>query len=316
MTALASGPARASSSRRPGRGRVGRGATLTRMLPLIPAIGLLLLFLGGPIVWAFNGSFTNTSLTGPHALNPENIGTANYERLFSDPDLAIAIGVTVAFVVGSAVIGQNVLGLILAVLFRSSNKVISGAVNIFVVTAWVLPEIVAAFISYAFLSSEGTLNGILGIVGIDAPNWLYVMPLLAIILANTWRGTAFSMMIYRAALDEVPPEVTESAKMDGASSFQILRLISLPIIKGSIFTNLMLTTLQTLSVFTLIWVMTTGGPGNKSTTLPIFAYREGFKVEDIGYGNAIAVVMLVLGAVFSIFYVLTLRRAERAEKKS
>src|SRR5690606_23356291 len=120
-----------------------------------------------------------------------------------------------------------------------------------VVTAWVLPEIVAAFVSYAFLSADGTLNQLLAAVGITGPNWLYAFPVVAIILANTWRGTAFSMMIYRAALDDVPVEVVESSMLDGAGGWQRLRLITIPMIRGTIFTNLMLTTLQTLSVFTL-----------------------------------------------------------------
>jgi multiple sugar transport system permease protein len=79
------------------------------------------------------------------------------------------------------------------------------------------------------------------------------------------------------------------------------------LIKRTINTTLMLITLSTLSVFTLIYVMTSGGPGNLSTTLPIFAYKEAFKFSDIGYGTAIATIMLLIGAVFSIFYIRALR---------
>lgn len=297
---------RAAPPRR--RGRVGIRLSPGRALPLVPAIGLLLVFLAGPIVWAMVGSFTDRALTGVAAAKPEFIGLDNYARLFTDPVLPLSIVLTVVFVIGSAIIGQNVLGLLLAVLFRAGNRIIAGTVGVLVVTAWVLPEIVAAFVGYAFLSADGTLNGVLALFGVTGPNWLYTLPLLAIILANTWRGTAFSMMIYRAALDEVPPEVTESAMMDGAGTWQRLRHITLPMISGTIFTNLLLTTLQTLSVFTLIWVMTKGGPGDLSRTLPVLAYSEAFSFGDIGYGNAIAVVMLALGAVFSIAYVVTLRR--------
>jgi len=289
------------------RSRISKGATPARALPLVPAGGLLLVFLAGPIVWALYGSLTDNALSGARAANPQFVGLDNYLRLFADPALPLSIGVTVAFVVGSAILGQNVLGLALAVLFRAGSRVVTGAVGVLVVTAWVLPEIVAAFIGYAFLSADGTLNALLAGVGITGPNWLYAFPLLAIIIANTWRGTAFSMMIYRAALDDVPLEVIESSMIDGAGAWQRLRLITLPIIRPTIFTNLMLTTLQTLSVFTLIWVMTKGGPGNLSSTLPVLAYTEAFQFGDIGYGNAIAVVMLVLGAVFSIGYVVSLR---------
>ncbi len=299
------------SSAAPQRRRRGRGdrATPMRALPILPAVLLLLVFLAGPIVWALLGSLSDRALTGPGAANPQFVGLDNYARLFADPVLPLSIGITVAFVVGSAIVGQNVVGMLLAVLFRVGSRGLSGVVGVLVVTAWVLPEIVAAFVSYAFLSADGTLNALLAGVGIEGPNWLYSLPLLSIILANTWRGTAFSMMIYRAALDDVPPEVTESAMLDGAGAWQRLRFITLPMIKSTIFTNLLLTTLQTLSVFTLIWVMTKGGPGKLSTTLPVFAYTEAFSFGDIGYGNAIAVVMLLLGAVFSVGYVLSLRRS-------
>lgn len=291
---------------------MGDRATPARTLPLIPAAALLAVFLAGPILWALLGSLTDRALSGPRAANPQLVGLDNYLRLFGDPVLPLSIGVTVVFVVGSAIVGQNVVGLLLAVLFRAGSRAVAGTVGVIVVTAWVLPEIVAAFVSYAFLSADGTLNHLLAGVGISGPNWLYAFPVLAIVLANTWRGTAFSMMIYRAALDDVPVEVIESSMLDGASGWQRLRLITLPMIRGTIFTNLMLTTLQTLSVFTLIWVMTKGGPGNLSSTLPVLAYAEAFQFGDIGYGNAIAVVMLALGAVFSAGYVMSLRRGGAA----
>ncbi|MDT3330146.1 carbohydrate ABC transporter permease [Microbacterium aquilitoris] len=307
-TTLAPPPDPAVPARRRARTRVGSRATPARAVPLLPAVCLLLVFLAGPIVWAVAGSLTDRALTGVSAAKPEFVGLDNFTRLFADPVLPLSVLLTVVFVVGSAIIGQNVLGMLLAVLFRAGSRVVAGTVGVIVVTAWVLPEIVAAFVSYAFLSADGTLNGVLSLVGIQGPNWLYSLPLLAIILANTWRGTAFSMMIYRAALDDVPPEVTESAMIDGAGTWKRLRFITLPMISGTIFTNLLLTTLQTLSVFTLIWVMTKGGPGDLSSTLPVFAYSQAFSFGDIGYGNAIAIVMLALGAVFSLAYVVSLRR--------
>jgi multiple sugar transport system permease protein len=95
--------------------------------------------------------------------------------------------------------------------------------------------------------------------------------------------------------------------MDGAAGWQRLVFITLPLIRSSIATNLMLVTLQTLAVFTLIWVMTAGGPSNASTTLPVLAYQEAFKFGDIGYGTAIASVLIVLGLVFGIAYVRLLK---------
>jgi multiple sugar transport system permease protein len=190
---------------------------------------------------------------------------------------------------------------------RSANPVVRSLVGTFVVAAWVLPEIVAAFAAYAFFNQTGTLNTVLAWFGIQGANWLYTFPMIAVILANVWRGTAFSMLVYAAAVQEVPPEITESAEVDGARGWQRLVFITVPMIRRSISTNLMLTTLQTLSVFTLIFVMTGGGPGTSSSTLPILAYQEAFQFSQLGFGTAIATIMLLVGAVFSVIYIRALR---------
>jgi multiple sugar transport system permease protein len=280
---------------------------VARAVPIAPAVVLLALFMLGPVVWSFYGSFTNTALTGPSAANPEWIGFDNYIGLIGDPDFPKSLWLTVVFVFASAVVGQNVLGIALAGLLRSAVRPVRSIASTVVVAAWVLPEIVAAFAAYAFFHSEGTLNAMLGGVGITGPDWLYSTPMLAVVLANVWRGTAFSMMVYSAALSEVPPELTEAAQLDGANGLQRLAWVTLPVIRRSISTNLMLTTLQTLSVFTLIYVMTGGGPGTDSSTLPILAYQEAFKFAQVGYGTAIATVMIVVGGIFSVIYIRALR---------
>ncbi|WP_167044938.1 sugar ABC transporter permease [Salinibacterium sp. ZJ454] len=277
------------------------------MLPLLPSVLLLALFLAGPILWSFYISFTDTALTGRAAKSPSFVGLENYADLLSDPDFPLSLWLTVVFVVASAVIGQNLLGLGIALLQDRVNRVSRAVISTIVVAAWVLPEIVAAFAAYAYFAKDGTLNQLLGAVGISGPNWLFDFPMLAIVLANIWRGTAFSMMVYQAALNDVPPEITEAAVIDGANGIQKLIFVTIPMIRGSIATNLMLITLQTLAVFTLIWVMTQGGPGMASSTLPVLAYQEAFKFQQIGYGAAIAVVMLLIGAVFSVVYIRALR---------
>ncbi|GAA2218085.1 sugar ABC transporter permease [Promicromonospora sukumoe] len=280
---------------------------VARVVPLAPAVVLLALFMLGPVVWSFYGSFTNAALTGPAALSPEWIGFDNYAALVGDPDFPKSLWLTVVFVFLSAVVGQNVMGIALAGLLRSAVKPVRSIASTIVVAAWVLPEIVAAFAAYAFFHSEGTLNTLLAGFGVTGPDWLYSTPMLAVILANIWRGTAFSMMVYSAALAEVPPELTEAAQLDGANGFQRLAFVTVPVIRRSISTNLMLTTLQTLSVFTLIYVMTGGGPGTDSSTLPILAYQEAFKFAQVGYGTAIATVMIIVGAIFSVIYIRALR---------
>ncbi|WP_374109340.1 carbohydrate ABC transporter permease [Curtobacterium citreum] len=279
----------------------------TRVVPLLPAVVLLVVFLLGPVISSFYGSFTDSALTGVGAANQQFVGFRNYVELFQDKDFPKSVVLTIVFLLASAVVGQNVLGLGLALLMRSANRVVRAIVGTFVVAAWVLPEIVASFAAYAFFNDTGTLNTFLASIGITGANWLYTYPMLAVILANIWRGTAFSMLVYSAAVSEVPEEITESAEVDGATGWQRLVYITLPVIRRSISTNLMLTTLQTLSVFTLIFVMTGGGPGTNSSTLPILAYQEAFKFSQLGFGTAIATILLIVGAVFSIIYIRALK---------
>lgn len=300
----------ASVSLEPLRRRGSGRRSLVRSVPMLPAFALLAVFMVGPVIWSVYGSFTNTALTGRRAKDPQLIGFENYIRLLHDPAFPKSVWLTVLFVVASAVIGQNVLGLALAGMNRAVGPVLRAVAGTIVIAAWVLPEIVASFAMYAFFSDDGTLSSLSRAIGVTLPSMLYEHPMLSVILANIWRGTAFSMMVYQAALADVPPELIEAARVDGASGWQRLWRVTLPLIRQAISTNLMLTTLQTLSVFTLIWVMTGGGPGTNSSTLPVLAYQVAFKFSQVGYGTAIATVMLLIGAVFSVAYIRVLRSGD------
>ncbi|WSQ15813.1 sugar ABC transporter permease [Streptomyces sp. NBC_01231] len=272
---------------------------------MLPSVVLLAVFLAGPIAYCVYYAFTDMQLTG--ATGTHLVGLDNFTRAFGDSDFLNAVWLTLVFVVGSAVIGQNTLGLALAVLMERADKRVRALTNGVVIAAWVLPEVVAGYLMYAFFYNQGSLNSILGALHLPQQNWLYTMPILAVCLANVWRGTAFSMMVFSAALNDVPQELVEAAEMDGASPWQRLWRVVLPVIRPSILTNLMLITLQTLSVFGLIYTMTRGGPGNKSETLPIFMYQQAFQNSLIGYGTAIALVLLVVGALFSLVYIRLLK---------
>jgi len=272
------------------------------MLPLAPAIGLMLVFLAGPILYCVYAAFTNMALTGPGAANVKFIGLDNFRKAFGSHAFTNSIWLTLVFTLISAIIGQNTLGLGLALLMRRSAKVVRSFVGTAVIGAWVLPEVVAAYLLSAFFNDDGTLNVILHKVGLPGQDWLYAAPIIAVSIANIWRGTAFSMLVYSAALSEVPKEIEESAEMDGAAGLRRLVYVTLPMISRAIMTNLMLITLQTLSVFGLIFAMTRGGPGTKSQTLPLYMYEQAFSFSQIGYGTAIALVMLAIGAVFSLIY--------------
>ncbi|MFE3183671.1 carbohydrate ABC transporter permease [Streptomyces violascens] len=271
-----------------------------RWLPIAPATLLLLLFLAGPIGYCVYIAFTDMQLTGSSAV--DFVGFANFRRAFADPAFRNAVWLTLVFTVLSSLVGQNTLGLALAALMRRASRPVRTVTGALVITAWVLPEIVAAFLLYAFFRREGTLNAILHWLHLPTQNWLFTLPVLAVSFANVWRGTAFSMLIYSAALAEIPKDIEEAAEVDGASGARRFWHITLPMIRRSIGTNLMLNTLQTLSVFGLIWAMTRGGPGDRSQTLPVFMYDQAFLKSLIGYGTAVALLLLLVGSLFSVVY--------------
>lgn len=275
---------------------------------LLPSIVIMLLFFIYPILLTFFYSFTNLALTGEAAKELKFVGLDNYTRMFQDPTVRISIWNTLVFLIGSAVIGQQVLGFLIALLMKHKNKTFRRVIGTVVLAGWVTPEIVCALCLYSFFGDEGTLNAIISFFGISPVTWLFTVPMLTVILANIWHGTAFSMLVFQAALDDVPSEIEEAAVVDGASKMQILLRITIPYIRETITTNAMLVTLQTLGVFGLIYAMTGGGPGTKTTTLPIFMYNQAFVNYQLGYGTAISLLLLLLGIVLSLFYIRSFKK--------
>lgn len=281
-----------------------------RGLPLAPAVLLMLVFLAGPIIYCLYSAFTDMALTGSSGAS--FVGLENFRKVFTSSEFGRALGYTLFFTIVSAIIGQNILGMFLALLMRSGGPIVRTVVSSIVIGAWVLPEVVAGYLWLAFLGDEGPLNQILGFLHLPDQDWLFSLPILAVSLANIWRGTAFSMLVYSAALSEVPREIEEAATMDGAGTVRRLVSVTIPMVRRTIATNLMLITLQTLSVFGLIWTMTRGGPSGASTTLPLYAYQQAFQLSQLGYGTALALVLLALGGVFSLVYLRFLRLEEEA----
>lgn len=281
--------------------------SITWLYFLLPSVLIMLIFFIYPVFLTFFYSFTNLALTGESAKELKFVGIDNYIHMFKDPTVHISIWNTLIFLFGSAVIGQQVLGFVIALLMKHKNKLFRRVIGTIVLAGWVTPEIVCALCLYSFFGDEGTLNSVLAFFGIPAVTWLFTVPMLTIILANIWHGTAFSMLVFQAALDDVPSEVEEAAVVDGASRWQVLTRIILPYIKESFVTNMMLVTLQTLGVFGLIYAMTGGGPGTSTTTLPIFMYNQAFVNYQLGYGTAISLLLLLIGVVLSLFYIRSLK---------
>lgn len=273
---------------------------------LTPALVLLLLFFVAPIVLTIYYSFTNLALTGSNVKNFRFVGLYNYETIFTDPKMWQSIKATLIFLVGS-LLGQSFIGFFIAYFMRKKNRIFRSIVGPCILAGWVMPSIVVSLCCYALYDTNGTANTILGLFHIPAVAWLYKYPMTTVILANIWHGTAFSMLTFQSALDNISEDIEEAARVDGATRTQTLVKIIIPCIKDTIATNTMLNTLQTLGVFSLIWAMTGGGPGTATMTMPIYMYNQGLKNYQLGQGTAIGMVLLLIGALCSFVYMNLLK---------
>ena len=272
-----------------------------RSLLLLPAVVLLVGFFVVPIVLTFYYSFSNLALSGANAKNFHLVGISNYLKMWKDRTVWTAIINTLIFLAGS-LIGQQVLGFVIALMMKEKNGTFRRVVGVIFLAGWVMPEVVVAICCNTFFANDGTLNSLLGVFGVKAIKWLQKLPMVTVVLANIWHGTAFSMINFQSALDGVSGELEEAAKVDGANYFQTVVRVIVPCIKGTIATNTMLNTLSTLGVFGLIYMMTGGGPGSKTTTITIYMYKQAFVSQQLGYGTAIAMLLLVIGIIMSVFY--------------
>lgn len=202
---------------------------------MCPALAVMIFFFALPVAMTIFYSFTNLSLTGSKAANLEFTGLQNYIRLFKDTAVKGALVRTLIFTV-SSVIGQNILGFTIAYLMQKKNSLFRKITGPVFLAAWVMPEVVSAVCVYSFFTDKGTLNAILAVIGIKKISWLYKMPMFAIIVGNIWRGTAYSMMVYQAALDNVSGDVKEAAQIDGAGKLQTILYVVVPLIKNTIMT--------------------------------------------------------------------------------
>lgn len=281
---------------------------------LAPAAFFIALFLLFPLVWVFVISFTNTALTGPGAANPSFVGFTNYTRLFTPirwlrpGEFGNALRNTVIFVLGSAILGQVPFGLAIALTFHRRKGLLREVIFSLATIAWILPGVAVAFAWIAFLDRDfGTFNAVLGMFGIPGIDWYFEYPLYALIIFNVWRGTAFSMLLFSAALGNIPPSFWETADVLGASAWQRFRDVIFPLIRPNLFTALILVTLWTFNVFTP-YLITGGGPLFRSETVSMYTYRIAFKFFEFGRGAAIAVIMMTINFLLATVYLLMQRR--------
>jgi multiple sugar transport system permease protein len=279
---------------------------------LTPALALLGVFTIWPAVWAIYQSFTNKALTGFEARSPHFVGLQNYTRLLGDPDFHSSMLRTFAFVLLSAVVGQTIFAFAIAYLMADRPRWRLGFTPLFAAVFLLplaVPEAVAALLwaSTANGTQEGLLNRGLGLVGVGPVEWLQAHAFETVTVVNIWRGIPFAMVLFAAAIESIPRTTLEAGLIDGASAWQQLRRVVLPILRPQILTFLMLTTITTFGIFGLVFFLTRGGPGNATEIIGIYIYQRAFQFFQIGLGSAAGVLLLVVLLVLGAYYVWLMR---------
>jgi multiple sugar transport system permease protein len=272
---------------------------------LLPALLLLALLFLGPVIYSFYLGFTNLDLIGPTSLHWRFTGLANVRQLGRDTVFHQSLYLTAFFVLGSGVVGATGVGLVLALAMQRAIGFVRALIAAIVILCFTLPPITVAMVWYAASTQGGTLTALFGSPNSD---FLHSVPMVLVSAANAWSLAGLSMILFSAALRNIPLEIMESARLENATYLQRLTRITLPLLRPTIVTTVLLMTLLSLANFTVVYVMTAGGPGNATMILPVYSYQQAFTFNHLAYGALVGDVMVLLATVFSILYV----RASRA----
>ncbi|RXZ68438.1 carbohydrate ABC transporter permease [Agromyces albus] len=277
-----------------------------------PAMLLLIAFGVLPLLVALVVSFTDMDISG--LANWSNIGfagTANYERLFADPDFGQAFGNTVFF----ALIGVPsvvIVSLAVALLLARSNSRFFRALRAFYFIPAITGIVAIALVwGYLYNTQFGLFNWLLSLVGLPPVQWLSD-PLLAkfsVAFVAIWRGTGLNIIIFLAALQGVPKEYREAAALDGAGSWRTTWSVVIPLLRFAILFVTVTTVIAWLQFFDEPFVLTDGGPLGATTSMSIFLYKEGFRLNQFGYASAGSVVLFIVIALVTALQ-LRSRRAD------
>ena len=239
-------------------------------------------------------------------------GLDEFQRAVRSPDFSQALFNTlvyVAVVVLSGLIG----GFIAALILWRATPLTSIAFGV-VVFAWAMPPLVTASVWRFLLDQRGLIDSVLAIVHLPPVLWLVDgrLPLVAVALVNAWASVPFATIVYRAALLEIPSELLEAAAVDGAVPRQIILRIILPLLRPVMVVLSVVTIVYAFRSFDFIYIMTSGGPGTVSTTLPYLAYREAFQVYQYSEGAATAVIAVLIVLGMAIVYLRQVRTEHQA----
>lgn len=272
------------------------------ILPLM--IGFVI-FVAIPLVNSFLFSLNEfNSLSGRSTF----VGVDNYIDLANSPTFQTVIWNTVVFSLG-VIPGNILLGLLLAILMNQKFKGIA-----FFRTAYFVPAVISlvawSLVWEYLLQNRGGVNAWLSIIGITGPNWLNddSWSMIAVIIVQILKGVGISAVLFLAALQDIPQELQEAVKLDGASKWQSFWHLTRPLISPTMFMVAILATINSLKAFAQIYLLTYGGPGLSTTTLGFYVYEQAFKSFQVGYASAAAIILFCIILGLTLFQWWTRKR--------
>lgn len=281
--------------------RVRRRQTLTALPFVLPGLVLVLVFVVWPLIKGIQMSLFDWNLVLPE--RSEFVGLGNFARAFTqDPTFWVSARNTVLYAVVTVPL-QIGLGLATAVLLNNKLRGRTFFRVLYylpVVTSWLVVSIVFAFL---FSDGAGPVNyllvNVLGVVG-EPISWLHETwtAQVPIMLLGTWKGVGWNMVIFLAALQSIPAELSEAGMLDGANAWQRFRRITLPLLKPTFQFVSVVLIIGAFNVFLSVYVLTGGGPERSTEVLLSYMYNQAFTVLDFGYGTTIG---LILGATVMVF---------------
>jgi len=276
-----------------------------RALPyLLPAVVLYAYFVVYPMVDAVRLSFFEWN--GFRTQSPTFVGFDNYVHIFTqDTVFWRAFANSAIWVVLSLVVP---LGLALLLALGLNRRIVGRNLlrSVFYIPAVFASITVAALWRWIYNPTLGLLNQALEAIGLDSWTRAWLgdpkTALYSIFVASVWQGVGFSMVLFLAGLQTVPPELVEAARLDGARAWQVFRHVTLPALRPTTVVVVILTIINSLKVFDLVVGMTNGGPAQSTQVLALWSYTQSFFNHDFGQGSAVATVLLVLSLCLVIPY--------------
>lgn len=279
---------------------------------LLPVLVILLLLFGYPLINSFIMAFQNYKLTAPNDIHFN--GLENFAKLMGDPDGMMILKNSFVYVIVS-VLGQFLLGMTLAVALKKQFKG-RGIYQSIVFLPWAFSGFVVGLIfRWSFNGEYGVVNNLLEKFGLIDKNiaWLGTpgFSLAVVIIAMIWMGIPFFAIMILAALQSIPTDVYEAADVDGCGTIRQFFQITLPYIKPTLITTILLRTIWIFNSLDLVVIITDGGPANTSQTLPAYMYSKAFGSYDFGFAAALGVILMVILGVYAMAF-LKLTKYDKA----